>query len=231
MHLRQPRQRRGLLTQLPVHSVGWHRLRDGRTVTWHDNRVRVLPDAVDDVRWRIPLVVDGRPSALEGEVRRIPAPAWWPWLVVGLPFVLVSLSILVWRRSATRSAAAAFGLVAAGGALASNAGFAFDTYASSGKWVGVGDTLVFVLVGAAVIARASPDTRGIAGGALGLLALWAGLTAIPVLLHGVVLSIFPPTEARALVALTLWSAAAATALGLAVVFDQNTAEHHGAFRV
>jgi hypothetical protein len=88
--------------------------------------------------------------------------------------------------------------------IASAAGFAFDTYASGGKWVEFGDSLVFVAVGAAVIARGSPNARAIAGGALGLLGLWVGLTKLPVFRHGVVLSVFPPT-ARALVALTVWS--------------------------
>ncbi len=217
-------ERAGLLTHLPVHSVGWHRLPGGRTVTWHDNRVRTLPGGIDHARWRIPIVVDGHPSQLEGELWRVPAPVWWPWLASGVPFVLVSLLILVRRRSAVCSAAAAFGLAAAAGTIASGVGFAFDTYASSGKWVELGDAMVFAVVGAAVIARGSPNTRGIAGGALGLLALWAGFTAISVLLHGVVLSIYPSAAARALVVLTIWSAVAATALGLAVVFDRESAE-------
>jgi hypothetical protein len=37
---------------------------------------------------------------------------------------------------------------------------------------------------------------------------------VPVFLHGVVLSAFPATPARAAVALTIWIGAAATALGL-----------------
>jgi hypothetical protein len=40
-----------------------------------------------------------------------------------------------------------------------------------------------------------------------------------VLLHGVVLSIFSSDLARALVALTIWSGAAATLLGLVVFED------------
>ena len=51
---------------------------------------------------------------------------------------------------------------------------------------------------------------------LGLLSVAAGATKFPVFAHGVVLSIFPPNGARLLVALTIWSGAAATALGLVV---------------
>jgi hypothetical protein len=206
----------GLLTGLPPHSVGWQRLSSGRAVTWHDNRVRALPRGINRARWRIPLVVDGRATHLEGDLWRVAAPAWWPWLVVGLPFVWVSLLLALRRKSAVRPAAAAFGILAGVGMITSGAGFAFDTYASNGKWLEVGNELVFVVVGLAVIARGSPNARGIAGGALGLLGVWAGLAKFPVLLHGVVLSIYPPTAARVVVVLTVWSAAAATALGLLV---------------
>jgi hypothetical protein len=176
--------------------------------------VRALPRGIERGRWRIPLLVDGHSTQLEGELWRVRAPVWWPWLVMGVPFVLVSLLLFFRRRSAVRWAAAAFGLVAGAALIASGAGFAFDTYASSGKWVELGNELAFVIVGVAVIARGSPNARGIAGGSLGLLGLAAGAITFPVFLHGVVLSIFPPDGARALVALTIWSATAATALGL-----------------
>lgn len=214
----------GLLARLPSHAAGWRRLSQGQSVTWHDNRLRALPPAIERARWEIPLIVDGHPASLEGEIWRVDAPVWWPWLLVGLPFVAVSLLVYLRRRSALRSTAAAFGLVAGAGMIASAAGFAFDTYGSGGKWVEFGDSLVFVAVGAAVIARGSPNARAIAGGALGLLGLWVGLTKLPVFRHGVVLSVFPPTTARALVALTVWAALAATSLGLVVyanVLDQG----------
>jgi hypothetical protein len=118
-----------------------------------------------------------------------------------------------------RPAAVAFGLVAAAGLIASGAGFAFDTYASSGKWLELGNELAFILVGVAVITRGSPGARGIAAGALGLLGLGAALGKTPVLLHGVVLSIFSADLARGLVALTVWSGAAATLFGLIVFED------------
>jgi hypothetical protein len=138
---------------------------------------------------------------------------------MGVPFVLVSLLLYVRRRSAVRPAAVAFGLVSAAGLITLGAGFAFDTYGSNGKWIELGNEMVFVLIAVAVIARGSPAARGIAGGALGLLGLFAGLQRTPVLLHGVVLSGFSPDLARALVALTVWSGLAATLLGLVVYED------------
>jgi hypothetical protein len=206
----------GLLTRVSPGSHGWQRLSKGRSVTWHDNHLRALPRGIERARWTIPLVVDGQPAQLEGEFWRVHAPAGWPWLVIGLPIVAVSLLLFFRRRSAVRSAAVALGLAAGAGLIASGAGFALDTYASGGKWVELANELVFVLVGVLVIWRGSPNARGIAGGSLGLLGLAAGAVKLPVFVHGVVLSIFPPDVARALVALTIWSGAAATALGLVV---------------
>jgi hypothetical protein len=75
---------------------------------------------------------------------------------------------------------------------------------------------VFALVGILVVARGKPDTRPIAGGALGLLGVSVALTKLPVLLHGVVLSVLPSNLARVVVVLTIAAGAAATLLGLVV---------------
>jgi hypothetical protein len=208
----------GLLTGLPPHSVGWRRLSKGPSVTWHDSRVRALPPGIEQARWQIPLVVDGKPVRLRGVLWRVAKPARWPWLALGLPFVLLSL-LIYFRRTAFRRAAVAFGLVAGVALIAAGVGFALDTYASNGKWIELGNETAFVLVGVGVIARGSAGARGIAGGALGLLGLGAALTKTPVFLHGVVLSIFPAELVRALVALAIWSGAAAVLFGLVVFED------------
>jgi hypothetical protein len=128
----------GLLAHVPVHSGGWLKLAGGRAVTWHDSRLRALPPGVDRKTWTIPLVVDGRPAQLRGEIWRVDTPE---------------------------------------------------------------------------------AVRGIAGAALGILCLAGAAVNFPILLHGVVLSLFPAAAARALVALTLWSGAAAVVLGMVVFKD------------
>lgn len=189
----------------------------GRSVIWHDARVRGLPPGVERRRWTIPLVVDGRRSRLEGEVWRVDAPPVWPWIALGLPFLVVAAFLLVVRPLHwVRVGAVAFGLAAAVGMVVTGAGFALDSYASEGKWVEAANELVFALVGLLVIVRGKPDTRAIAGGALGLLGLGVGLSKLPVFLHGVVLSVFPSDLARVVVALTIAAGAAATCLGLVI---------------
>jgi hypothetical protein len=189
------------------------RPRSGRSFVWHDARVRGLPPEVDRGRWTIPLLVDGRRARLTGELLRVDAPPVWPWVALGLPFVAVVVALLLRRRLLERSAVA-FGVLAGAATLVTAAAFAFASNASEGRWVEAGNEAVFALVGLAVIARGSRDARVIAAGALGLLALAAASTKLPVFLHGVVLSALPATPARAAVALTIWLGAAATALGL-----------------
>jgi hypothetical protein len=161
--------------------------------------------------------VNGRHTRLAGEIRRVRAPAVWPWFALGIPFICaIALLFLLGRPQYVHTAALAFGLLASGGVVASAAGFAFDRYSSGGKWVEAGNELIFVLVGVLVILRGSPDAGAIAGGALGLLDLAVGLSKIPVLLHGVVLSALPAEVARTFVVLTIWGGGAATAAGLGV---------------
>jgi hypothetical protein len=206
--------------QGPAGSAGapvWVHRSNGRSVVWHDNRLRGLPAGVDRGRWSIPIVVNGRPSRLAGTIWRVSAPAAWPWFVLGIPFIGASaLLFLFGERRRLRVAAVAFGIFSAVCAVASATGFVFDTYSSEGKWVEAGNELAFVVVGVLLMLRGSPDTRAIAGGGLGLLGLAVGLSKLPVLLHGIVLSALPSDLARVLVVLAIWAGAAATVAGLTV---------------
>lgn len=198
---------------------GWRLQAGRRTVVWHDARVRGLPPELDRGRWSVPVVVDGRRLRLEGEIWRIHVPSPWRWLAFGVPFVAVALWLVIRRRTSLRPAAVAFGVAAAAGTIATAATFALAATASGGRWAEAANELVFALVGLGVVARGSADARPIAGGALGLLALWVGLSKVPVFLHGVVLAALPATPTRLLVAFTISVGAAATVAGLGVLFD------------
>jgi hypothetical protein len=209
----------GLLKGLP-RRTGWRVRARSLTFVWHDRRLRVLPAGVDRKRWTIPLRIDGRPARLTGELTRMERPPVWPWILLGLPFVAAAAAfLLVRRRELAPVAAVVFGVAASGGMLLTAAGFVFDSYSSGGKWIAAANEFVFVLVGIAFIVRGSRAARGIAGGALGFLGLGVGLSTLPVLLHGVVLSVLPATLARLSVVVTISAGAAATALGL-LVFEE-----------
>jgi hypothetical protein len=206
---------------------GWRLRSRSLTFVWHDRRLRGLPAGVGRKRWTIPLRVDGSPTRLTGVLSRVARPPVWPWIVLALPFAAAAAFLPVRRRALAPVAAVVFGVTASAGMLATAAGFALDSYSSGGKWVAAANELVFVLVGIVFVARGSPAARGIAGGALGFLGLGVGLSTIPVLLHGVVLSVLPGTLARLTVAVTISAGAAATALGLLAfeaALDRRTEE-------
>jgi hypothetical protein len=189
----------------------------GRSVVWHDARVRGLASGVARKRWTIPLIVDGRRTAVEGQLWRVEPPPAWPWIVLGVPFLVVAAWLLAVRpQHWVRVAAVAFGLAAAVGMVVTGAGFALNGSASEGKWVEAGNELVFALVGVAFVLRGKPDTRAIAGGALGLLGLAIGLSDLAVFRHGVVLSALPADLVRTIVALVIAAGAVATCTGLVV---------------
>ena len=190
----------------------WHREGTRPVVIWHDTRVLA---GEKTGRWRVPLVVDGRRTFLTGTVVRVAAPDWWPWLAIAAAFT--AATVLGLRRP--RLAAVTLGLVAAVAGVLSAGGFALASTGTQGAWIEGANEAVFALVGAAVAARGSSSTKALAGGFLGLLALAAGLTKLPVFLHGIVLSALPGGVARVAVAVAIAAGAAAATLGLVVFFD------------
>ncbi len=199
---------------------GWRLISNRPTVVWHDVRVRELAPWLARRSWALPLTVDGRHARLAGEVWRVNRPAPWPWLAFAVPFAACAILLLVRRPSSpVRAASVAFGALAGVAMLVTMAAFAFDPNASAGTWLEAGNETAFALVGFAFLARGGRDSRAIAGGALGLLGLAAGLSKLPVLLHGVVLSQLPAWAARSGVVLMIAAGATATVLGLVVFFE------------
>jgi len=205
---------------LATRGTGWQLLSRQPRWIWHDARVRGLPAGVERGRWTVPLLVDGTPAELSGDLTRPPRPPAWPWLGVGAVFAAATVVLLVRRRPARlRTAAAALGWLSAVATLFVTCGFAASSTASEGTWVESGNEILFVLVGVGFLVAGSADTRALAGGALGLLALAVGLTSLPVLLHGVVLSALPGNVVRTAVVVAISAGAAAAVVGLVVFFD------------
>jgi hypothetical protein len=213
----------GLLKQRPRPARGkpkWRRISSKRSVVWHDARLRGVPPGETRRRWTVPLVVDGSRAGLTGELVRVSKPSRLPWLALAA-ITAVGVAIVLARRSSVllRTATTALGLLAAAATVVTALDFALASSATEGAWVEAANELVFVLVGLAFILRGSPNTRALAGGAVGLLALAVGLSKLPALLHGIVLSALPADASRAAVALAICAGAAAAVLGVVVFFD------------
>lgn len=199
---------------------GWRLRSRMPRVTWHDARLRGLATGLDRRRWSVPLLVDGVRAELGGELRHVSPPPAWPWLAIGAVFAAASALLLARRpQELLRSASAGLGWIAAGATVLLTSGFAAASTSSESTWIETGNELVIVLVGIAFLVRGSRNTRALAGGALGLVALAVGLTNMPVLLHGVVLSALPGNLARAADVIAISAGAAAMVAGLLVFID------------
>jgi hypothetical protein len=198
------------VTGLAKPGHGWRTLSSGRTVTWHDARIRSMRHDVQRRRWSVPVTVDGRPEQLSGATERVAAPPWWPWLLVAAPFALAAALRLRSERTAV-----ALGATAGVATLVTALAFALDRYASAGTIVESINEVLLALAGLAVLwfVRRPPAARfGVAAG-LGTLAAFIGLTKVASLTHGVVLSVLPATATRVLVAVALSAGAGAVVLG------------------
>ena len=143
-----------------------------------------------------------------------------PWLAIGLAFAFLTAALLVRRRPGPlRTATIWLGAVAAAATLVTAVGLAAASTASEGTWVESANEIVLALVGLGFLLRGSRDSRALAGGLVGMLAVAAGATSVPVLLHGIVLSALSGQLARTAVVIALSAGAAAAILGVVVFFD------------
>ena len=197
---------------LATRGTHWRLYSRRPTVTWHDTRLRTTG------RWTVPLIVDGQHASLVGETRRVGRPPVWPWALVGVFFAFTT-ALAFARRESLRLATTVLGTLAAAAALATAIGFAVTSTASAGAWIEGANETVFILVGAAFLVWGSADARALAGGCLGLVAVAVGVTKLPVLTHGIVLSALPGQAARLAVAFAIAAGAAAAILGVVVFFD------------
>lgn len=66
----------------------WKQVTDSSGLAWFDHRVHRMPNAGPwshpASAWEVPFTVDGRRYLLAGELLRVPGPAWWQPLALGL---------------------------------------------------------------------------------------------------------------------------------------------------
>jgi hypothetical protein len=200
------------------------RLQRGRdAVVWHDARVQGLPPGLSGGVWRVPLVIDGRKSIMEGRLRRFPDPPLWLWpAALACWLVTGTLPLSRHRRDAVRSWALALALVAAAATTVVALAFALDAYASPGTWIVGVDVIIFLAVGVGVIRRGPRHFHVAAAIWVGLVSVALGLLDGAVFLHPVVLAILPGTVVRLLVLTTIGAGASAAILG-STLFSEITA--------
>jgi hypothetical protein len=198
--------------------VHWRLIRRGHVFAWHDNRLRPVATVAGDPQrpravgsWKIPLIVDGRATALSGTELYAGAPSPWPWLAPSA--LLVALAFLAGRRLSQRAQrliasallpVAVAGLSAswAGAILVGRATLAAELFAAAFACV----SAIFLTVG---VAAAQGEKQLAVMALIGAFAATFALPLITIFEHGFVLSALPGSVARI-------SAAAAFVGGLSV---------------
>lgn len=142
-------------------------------------------------------MVDGHQAILQGVLRRLPAPAWWPWvLTLGVLLLAGVLPVRLGRRDLIEVMAIGAAAVVACAAIAIMLAFSLDTYASPGTWIGAVNTVAGIAVGVGVLVAGPRRWRTAAAGGIGVLGLAVGLLEGAVFLHPIVLSVLPSAAIR-----------------------------------
>jgi hypothetical protein len=196
---------------------GWLLRRGERTAVWRDPRLQTLANDVARAAWTIPILVDGRPARITGELQRAPRPSLWPWLLIVLASgSLGGLGAIGRNRRRIRASCIVFAAAAVIAGVVAAVGPAFEADAS-GMRVATVYELRLAAGGAGFAIWGPPETRVAALGWIGLLGLIGGLACGQVFLHSFVLSVLPATFTRAAAALAV-GFGAATALLTALFY-------------
>ncbi len=203
--------------RLAKRGSGWVRVTRTNAFLWHDHRLAPPPalQAGASARWSLPIVLDGRATALRGTFTRVGAPPLWPWIVamlVAFGVVAALAHALPAKRSETAAAIAA---IAAAGALTASTAFATgDTIARRTQWVEAGSAGVLALFAAIALLRHDRSLRTWAAMVVGVVAVSLGLGSLSVFLHGVVVSSLPASFTRLATAVALVGGASAVVVAV-----------------
>jgi len=202
---------------------GWQRVAGGRSFAWHDHRL--APPAAHGRtglvgRWTVPLVVDGRRSAVAGTFERVRRPSVVPWLAGALALA-AAIAGAALRRRVRAPLTIGLGTLSGVSALVAITTFAVrDAPTGEVAWLQLVAAAAVALVLAGILVAAHGSRRAHAAGVVGAVAAAASLGSLSVFWHGVVVSARSPTRARRACGLALVTGSAAGALSVLVDADE-----------
>jgi hypothetical protein len=201
---------------------GWVHLSSGMTVTWHDHRLGPPPSStVGPVgRFVIPLVVNGKPSAISGTFVRVARPAVWPWPLAAA-LLAGGIYLGARRRKLRGSLTVGLGVAAGVAALLEITTFAVSDAPTGGiAWLQLVASIVVGAVLAGLLLRLSGRARVHAAGVVGAIGAAVSLSSTPVFWHGVVISVLPGVVTRGLCGFAIVAGVASAVLSFLPDFDE-----------
>jgi hypothetical protein len=217
------------LVATPV--TGWKKVAAGSVFTWPDHRL--APPAMRSgarIAWSLPVVLNGRATAIRGSFARVPRPSPWAWLVAGM---LAAAAGATFARRARRrrrgDAAVALAGVAAFAWLPASYGFTLgDSLGGTGEWLDIGAATVLALGTLASLRIRDRAVRVWVATVAGVFAAVLGLGSLSVFWHGVVISALPGTLVRLTTAVAVLAGAMACVLGVLASVDEGAAPRKAA---
>jgi len=180
---------------------GWKRLSHGRSLAWHEHRL-APPPFVGGVYghvadWRIPLTVNGQPTAVSGTFVRVPRPTFWPWLAAAALAVGGAAIGLRLRPQLRPPVTVIAGVVAGAAGLTTQTALSLrDAPSGNIAWALVGAGFAIGVIAAWAIAVSRGPRRAYVAGAIGIGVAAFCLSWVGVFFHGVVISALPATTTR-----------------------------------
>lgn len=219
VNLASPTAQADRLVTRPSH--GWRRLAGGSSFAWHEHRLSPPPWIGGRygpvASWSVPLLVDGRHTAIGGTFVRVPRPNWWLWLAVPL-FAAVAIGAWLARgqKNGPAMALAAFVVAAAAAVACQMALLLRDSPSGRLSWIGLGVGIAVAVAAVGFVLVARGITRIYTAGGLGAgIAAWT-LSWFGVFFHGAVIAALPADAVRACCAVALAGGLVAVAGSLAV---------------
>jgi hypothetical protein len=192
----------------------WHSVSGGHAHGWHDGRLHALatvalrPGVSFAGTWRVPILVDGRSSVIAGGLWYAPAPSIvWFWPIV----VLLLCVLAAWRvrrPGLDRQTARLLALVALAAVTVSALGKGLHGRPALSAAQLVELVAVLALLAWALVRVLFRRPGFFTYSVIAVVALWEGLTLIPVLTNGFVVIALPAFLARVPAVLAIGTAAA-----------------------
>jgi hypothetical protein len=189
--------------------AGWKRIAGGRSFSWHEHRLAPPPFAAGRygpvARWRIPLQVNGRRTAISGSFWRVRRPAFWPWALAAGGVVGLALVALILRPRLRSGTAVGAGIVAGLAGLTAQTAFSLrDAPSGHIGWALIGAAFLIAAIATWGLVVARARERSYVAGAIGLSVAVFCLSWLGVFFHGAVVSALsaPATRVVCAVAFT-----------------------------
>ncbi|MGH3002466.1 MAG: hypothetical protein ACRDM1_07395 [Gaiellaceae bacterium] len=180
---------------------GWKRVAGGREFAWHEHRL--APPPFEGSRygpvahWQVPLLVNGRPTAVSGSFWRVPRPAAWPWgLGAAAAIAIVALAMLRLPRLRLTGTIGAGILAGLAGLTAQTAFSLRDAPSGHIGWALIGSGLGVAAIAAWLLAVSRGTHRAYIAGAIGVGVAAFCLSWLGVFFHGAVVSALPAQATR-----------------------------------